>query len=104
MVCDSILEHLDSKGLFSIDQHGFISGRLCLSNLLETLEIWTSAMEKGYGVDVIYLDHQKAFDTVPITRLMQKIKGYGVRGAVAKWLKGLFNREENESRCERIIL
>ena len=77
LVCDSILEHVDSKGLFSIDQHGFTGGRSCLSNLLETLEIWTSAMEEGYGVDVIYLDYQKALDTVPIKRLMQKLKGYG---------------------------
>ena len=30
----------------------------------------------GYGIDVIYLDYQKAFDTVPIKRLMQKLKGY----------------------------
>ena len=41
------------------------------------------------GVDVIYLDYQKAFDIVPMKRLMQKPKGYGVRGAVAKWLEDL---------------
>ena len=66
LVCDSILEHVDRKGLFSIDQHGFTGWRSCLLNLLETPEIWTSAMEEGYDVDVIYLDYQKAFDTAPI--------------------------------------
>ena len=89
LVYVSIIEHVDSKGLFSINQHGFTVGRKCLSNLLETLEIWTRVMEKGYGVDVIYLDYWKAFDTVPIKRLMQKCKGYGVRGAVAKCLEDL---------------
>ena len=43
-------------------------------------------MEEGYSVDVIYFDCQKTFDTVPIERLVQKPKGYGVRGVVAKWL------------------
>ena len=90
LVCASILEHVDSKELFSIDQHGFTGRRLFLLNLLETLEIWTNAMEEGYGVDVIYLDYQKAFYTVPIKRLMQKLKGYGVKGVVAKWLEDLF--------------
>ena len=89
LVCDSILQHVDSKGLFSIDQHGFTGGKLYFSNLLETLEIWTSAVEEGNGVDVIYLDYQKAFDTVPIKRLIQKLKGHGVRGVVAKWLEDL---------------
>ena len=77
------------KKLLSTDQHGFNGRRSCLSNLLETLAIWTNAMEEGYSVDVIYLDYQKAFDTTPIKRLMQKLKGYGVRGAVAKWLEDL---------------
>ena len=49
LVYDSILEHVDSKVLFSIDQHGFTGGRSCLSNVLETLEMWTRAMEEGYG-------------------------------------------------------
>ena len=56
------------------------------------------------GVDVIYLDYQKAFDTVPIKRLMQKLKGYGVRGAVAKLLEDLLTGRKIESRSERIIL
>ena len=79
LVHDHKLEHVDSKGLFSIDQHGFTGRRSCLLNLLETLEISTNAMDIDYGVDVIYLDYHKAFDTVPIKRLMQKCTGYGVR-------------------------
>ena len=35
LVYDSILEHVDSKGLFSIDQHGFTGGRSCLWNMLD---------------------------------------------------------------------
>ena len=49
-------------------------------------------MEEGYGhatVDVIILDYQKAFDPVTIKKLMQKLKGYRVKGAVAKLLEDL---------------
>ena len=56
LVHDSILEHVDSKGMFSIDQHCFAGRRSCLLNLLQTLEICTNAMEEGYGEDVIYLE------------------------------------------------
>ena len=45
-------------------QHGFVSGRSCFTNLLEVFEDWTRSLDEGYGIDVIYLDYRKAFDTV----------------------------------------
>ena len=32
--------------------------------LLETLEVWTNALDSGYDVDVVYMDCSKAFDSV----------------------------------------
>ena len=29
------------------------SGKSCLTNLLETLENWTKALDEGYGLDVV---------------------------------------------------
>ena len=49
------------------------NGRSCLTNLLETFESWTEDVDKGYSVDVIFLDFQKAFDKVPKKRLLQKL-------------------------------
>ena len=40
-------------------------GRSCLTNLLTALNDWTSALDNGNGTDIIFLDFQKAFDTVP---------------------------------------
>ena len=39
-------------------------------------------MDKGYSVDAIFLNFQKAFDKVPKTRLLQKLSSYGVKGKV----------------------
>ncbi len=58
-----------------------------MTNLLETLEFWTDALDSGYGVDIIYLDYSKAFDTVPIRRLLKKLHGYGIRGKVWTWIE-----------------
>ena len=43
-------------------------------------------MDKGYSVDVIFLDFQKAFDKVPKTRLLQKLSAYGIEGKVLCWI------------------
>ena len=54
---------------------------------METLEDWTKALDSGYGIDVIYLDYQKAFDTVPHKRLLKKLKWYGFNGKLLLWIE-----------------
>jgi len=48
-----------------------------MSNLLESFEEWTAALDDHYAVDVIYLIFKKAFDFVPHQRSLSKIKLYG---------------------------
>jgi len=69
------------------DEHGFCQGRSCLTNLLETFEAWTLALERGYGIDVTYLDYRKAFDTVWHSGLLTNIQRYGVEGQLLAWIK-----------------
>jgi len=65
IIKDSITTFLEQNQITSHSQHGFTEGRSCLTNLLESLEQWTQALDNGYGVDILYLDYRKAFDSVP---------------------------------------
>ena len=82
----SLLDYLDTDHIISVRQHGFVHGRSCLANLLETLEKWTSALDEDYGIDAIYLDYCKAFDTVPHKRLIIRLQDYGINGKLLNWL------------------
>ena len=64
----------------SHNQHGFLQGRSCSTQLLEVLDIWTQILDNSDNVDVVYLDFAKAFDTVPHRRLLIKVQNYGVGG------------------------
>ena len=37
-------------------------------------------------MDTIYLDLQKAFDTVPYKRLLLKLESIGISGNILKWI------------------
>ena len=56
------------------------SGRLCDTQLLNTHDIWMSDLDNNLPTDVIYLDFNKAFDTAPHLRLINKLKCYGITG------------------------
>ena len=70
IIKDSIINHINVNNLLNEFQHGFISKRSCLTNLLQFIETITDYVDQGYTVDVIFLDFQKAFDKVPHGRLL----------------------------------
>ena len=84
---DKIMDHLESNNLLSKHQHGFRSNRSCLTQLLEYFLEVHDSLDALDPVDAIYLDCQKAFDTVPHKRLLGKLEAYGISGKVLAWIK-----------------
>ena len=70
------------------------SKQSCLINLLVLLETVTDYIDKGYPVDALYLDFQKAFDKVPHCRLIAKLKALGIDGKIASWIESWPNRRQ----------
>ena len=71
-------------------QHGFRPGHSYETQLIRALDDWTSALELGHQVDVIYLDLQKAFDKVPHATLLSKLESYGIVGKLLQWIENFF--------------
>ena len=82
---DEILYFVESK--ISPDQHGFVKGKSCLSNLLETMDSVMELIEEGIPVDILYFDFKKAFDRVPHNRLILKLQCLGIDGKVLDVIK-----------------
>nr|VZH94978.1 unnamed protein product [Spirometra erinaceieuropaei] len=82
-----LMQFLEQHHLLSDAQHGFRSGRSCLTNLLITLERWTKARDEGSVVHAIYIDFKKAFDSVPHQRLLHKLRNAGIRGRLLVWIQ-----------------
>ena len=87
LVRDQLMQHLQDENLFSPKQHGFISGRSTVTQLLNYLDECIQNTVDGHVVDAIYMDFAKAFDTVPHRRLIGKMEAYGISGEILEWVK-----------------
>ena len=99
IVRKSVMAHLQENNIVTSEQHGFISGRSCMTQLLEAMDTWTEALDEHGSVDIIYTDFQKAFDSVPHGRLMEKVSACGIKGKTQKWIENFLR-----DRSQRVVV
>ena len=88
IVLKKLWEHLLENDLINTRQYGFQSGRSCVTQLTDDINM-------GKGTDANYLDFSKAFDSVSHSHLLYKLHHYGIRGKLILWLKSfLTNRRQ----------
>ena len=80
-----VRDHL--KGLISRVQHGFTTGRSCVTQLIEALDCIGSQLDSGKQTDVIYLDMLRAFDTLSHSILASKLCQFNIIGNALNWFK-----------------
>jgi hypothetical protein len=99
LIRDHITQHLIDNNLLSDSQFGFRKGRSCSLQLLQTMDHWMDAWDRGHEVDVAFLDFRKAFDTVPHKRLLQKVAYFGIQGLILTWIQEILL-----GRVQRVVL
>ena len=85
--------------LFSPNQYGFITGRSTVLHLLTALDKWSEALDMGLSVDCIYMDFQKAFDTVPHRRLIGKLKSFNINEDIIGWIENFIT-----GRTQQVVI
>ena len=95
IIRDHIMKFFFDNSYFSTKQYGFIKGRSTVLQLLKIMDEWTTQLDYGGQVDVIYTDFAKAFDTVPHRRLLFKLKIYNINTELLTWITDfLCNRKQ----------
>jgi hypothetical protein len=99
IISHHIIIHLVEFSIISPRQHGFFPKRNTVTNLIEYMDILTTALNSGFGVDTVYLDFEKAFDRVPHKRLLIKLESVGLTGNLLLWSKSFLS-----NRKQRVVM
>ena len=60
-------------------------------------------LEKGWNVDVIYTDFEKAYEKVDHWKLLEKVNSrYGISGKLGKWLQNFLQNRKQQILIEEI--
>ena len=95
IISNKLISFLENNNLLSTSQFGFRRNRSTVTQLLVTLNEWLYYINKGYCVDVIYLDFAKAFDSVSHLKLLQVLASFGIKGKLYDWFNCyLSNRKQ----------
>ena len=85
------------------EQHGFVKYKSTVSNLLEYQSSLLAAFKDYYQVDVIFTDMEKAFDTVDIALLINKLYAYGITGTLLDWLRSYLTGRKQSVKIKNVI-
>ena len=70
------MKYMQIKRLITPRQHELVPNKACVTNLLETLDIITEAVNKEHLVYLVLLGFAKAFDKVSHAKLIHKLEAY----------------------------
>lgn len=90
-----LYKHLQTNNVLYKYQFGFRAKHSTSLALIEVIDNIYEQLDNGSTVCGIYLDLQKAFDSVSHDILLKKMYIYGIRGIVYKWFESyLYNRHQ----------
>ena len=103
-VRNHIVNHMMINNLFSNQQYGFIRGRSTVLQMLNVMDVWTKAIDKGDSIDTVYLDFTKVFVQghsagVSTRGIMSQVTSFVILGALIM-KGGLCDKEI----CRRIAM
>ena len=99
IVCSQIGQHLDSNNILHPNQHGFRKRLSCETQLVSSIQDWASSINLKRQTDVLLLDFSKAFDKVSHTKLLHKIRYYGITDKTNKWISAFLG-----SRSQHVVV
>lgn len=95
-----LVSYLEQNKLLGRNQFGFREGKSTEDAVLKLTSKLTALMDKGERCVGVFLDLQKAFDTVSTKILLARLQNVGIRGIVLDWFSDYLSERTQIIRVE----
>ena len=96
LIFKRVYEFLEKYNCFYDLHFGFRSKHSTVQVLISITESIRSALDESKYVCAIFVDLQKAFDTVNHKVLLDKLHHYGIRGIMNEWFKSYLQGKKHK--------
>ena len=100
IIADELSTYMSNNKLSADCQHGFMSHRSKVTNLLQCDTVISQHLNNKHACDVIALDFSRAFDQVSHSILYAKLSALGVCGKLHTWLVNFLTGRTEQSRLQ----
>lgn len=91
VVFQQLNEFIEQNNIIQDIQSGFRRHHSCEAALNNVLFDWRGAIEKSETAITVFLDFQRAFETIEPSLLIRKLSMYGIDGNALDWFKSYLN-------------
>ena len=78
-------DYINRNQILNINQSGFRSQHSCETAINDVIDIWKAAQNESKVIIAVFLDFQRAFETIDTNILTTKLSKYGVRNSSLEW-------------------
>lgn len=94
-----LVKYLEKNNLLSVNQYGFRHGKSTEQAVNKLIEFISSNLDKRKKCLSIFLDLAKAFDTISVSLLLNKLEALGIRGTQLELFKSYLS---GRTQCVRV--
>merc|ERR1719494_361356 len=94
LIFNRVYGFLEKRKCIYEHQYGFRKKHSTNHALINITDEIREALDKNHSAIGVFVDFQKAFDTVNHSILVSKLDHYGIRGCINEWFKSYLNERK----------
>lgn len=85
------------------EQSGFRAGRSCTDNIFVLQQLLEKRKDRNLDTHLLFVDLEKAYDTVPIQKLFEVMTKIGLNGVYIRSIWNLYRNAKSAVKCGNLI-
>lgn len=91
LVHSQLNDYINKHNILTSNQSGYRSNHSCETAINDVIDEWKCAQNESKVIIAVFLDFQRAFETIDPTILTRKLAKYGVQETTQNWFNSYLN-------------